>query len=265
MKLFFRKYGEGPPLIILHGLYGSSDNWVSIARELASSFTVYLPDQRNHGLSPHSSIHTYSSLRDDLFELVSDLKLRKFFLAGHSMGGRTAMAFALKWPEMLNGLLVADITPFNNKLIREWETKLHRTILDAMLSIDLKNFKNRKDVESVLASKINSKREIELIMKNLQRTNNNLFVWKINITSLMNNISSIMEGIELDNSADNQINGFPVIFVKGEKSDYLPKSHFNDILKLFPSAEFINIQNAGHWIHSEKPDEIVKYIRSMLG
>src|SRR5512133_2376601 len=117
MKLFCRKYGNGPPLIILHGLFGSSDNWVTIAKNLSDSFTVYLPDQRNHGQSPHSDVHDYDSMRDDLFELVNDLSLKKFFLAGHSMGGKTAISFALKWPEMLNGLLIADISPFVNKSI----------------------------------------------------------------------------------------------------------------------------------------------------
>ena len=95
MKLFCRKYGNGPPLVILHGLYGSSDNWVTIAKKLGNSFTVYLPDQRNHGQSPHSQIHDYDSMRDDLFELAGDLNLKKFFLAGHSMGGKTAISLSL--------------------------------------------------------------------------------------------------------------------------------------------------------------------------
>src|SRR5512135_3012718 len=112
MKLFFRKYGEGLPLIILHGLYGSSDNWVSIAKILSSRFMVILPDQRNHGLSPKSNIHDYEALSEDVYELADHLKLEKFFLAGHSMGGKCAIRFALKWPERLQGLLVADISPF---------------------------------------------------------------------------------------------------------------------------------------------------------
>ena len=92
MKLFFRKFGNGPALIILHGLYGSSDNWVTIARDLADTFTVYLPDQRNHGQSPHNDRHDYGSMTGDLLELADDLRLEKFFLAGHSMGGKTATA-----------------------------------------------------------------------------------------------------------------------------------------------------------------------------
>ena len=111
MKLFYRKYGSGLPLIILHGLYGSSDNWVSIAKSISDRFTVYLPDMRNHGQSPHSPVHNYDSMTEDLFELVNDLKLKKFFLAGHSMGVKTAVDFALPCPEKLYGLLVADMSP----------------------------------------------------------------------------------------------------------------------------------------------------------
>src|SRR5512138_128346 len=104
MELFYRKYGTGPPLFILHGLFGSSDNWVTIARKLSGYFTVYLPDQRNHGQSPHSDIHNYDSMSRDLFELTEKLEINKLFLAGHSMGGKVAVNFALKWPEKINSL-----------------------------------------------------------------------------------------------------------------------------------------------------------------
>src|SRR5512140_483624 len=115
MKLFYRKYGNGPPLVILHGLYGSSDNWGTVAKKLSDSFTVILPDQRNHGQSPHSTVHDYDSMRDDLYELVKDLKVKKFFLAGHSMGGKTAISFAVRWPELLNGLIIIDVSPFTDE------------------------------------------------------------------------------------------------------------------------------------------------------
>ena len=265
MKLFYRKYGEGPPLIILHGLYGSSDNWVTIAKNLSDSFTVYLPDQRNHGQSPHSEIHDYDSMRDDLFELVRDLSLKKFFLAGHSMGGKTAIAFALKWPEMLNGLLIADISPFVNESGKNSAYAQHFDILNAILSIDLKKISNRNEAEEALKEKIASEKIRGFILKNLQRTSENTFTWKLNAAALLKNLDKITEGVERNVDFPQQITGFPVIFLKGGDSDYIPQEDYKDILKVFPAAEIIEIPGAGHWIHADKPEEVVKNIRRLLG
>lgn len=264
MKLFYRTYGNGPPLIILHGLYGSSDNWVTIAKSLADSFTVFLPDQRNHGQSPHSNIHDYDSMRNDLFELAGDLKLNKFFLAGHSMGGKTAISFALKWPEMINGLLIADISPFINETTRNSAYNQHLTILKAILSFDLSLISTRGEAESILLDKIPSEKVRGFILKNLQRTTGNSFTWKINASSLLNNLKKIMEGIDRMAYISQQITGFPVIFLQGEDSDYLPSDDFRDIQKVFPAAEFIKVAKAGHWIHSDRPDEVVKNLRKLL-
>lgn len=265
MKLFYRKYGSGPPLIILHGLFGSSDNWVTIAKSLSDRFTIYLPDQRNHGQSPHSDVNDYNSMRDDLFELAVDLKLKKFFLAGHSMGGKTAISFALKWPEMICGLLIADISPFVNESTNESAYTQHLTILHEMLSIDLSLISSRSGVESVLLNKIPSARVRGFIMKNLQRSTSNNLSWKINVPSLLNNLGKIMEGIDRKTNASQQVTGFPVIFLKGAESDYLPSTDFRDIQKVFPAAEFTEIANAGHWIHTDQPDKVVRNIEKLLG
>jgi esterase len=265
MKLFCRKYGSGPPLIILHGLYGSSDNWGTIAKKLSENFTVYLPDQRNHGQSPHSEIHDYNSMRDDLFGLVNDLSLKRFFLAGHSMGGKTAIAFALKWPEMLNGLLIADISPFTYESNTHEAYSQHASILSAILSVDLEKITVRSEVEQNLISKIPSDKIRGLIMKNLQRTSDNSFSWKINASSLLNNLEKIMAGINRETDFSRQITGFPVIFLRGGESDYIPKDDFRDILHVFPAAEIIDVPGAGHWIQVDKPDEVVKYIKRLLG
>jgi pimeloyl-ACP methyl ester carboxylesterase len=265
MKLFYRKYGIGPPLVILHGLYGSSDNWVTIAKKLSNSFSVYLPDQRNHGQSPHSQIHDYDSMRDDLFELVNNLSLKRFFLAGHSMGGKTAIYFALKWPEMLNGLLIMDISPFTSETIRNSVYSQHFTILNAILSFNLQKISTRREAETVLLENIPSEKVRELILKNLQRTADNTFTWKLNASSLLKNIDKIMEGIELKTDYSQQISGFPVIFLKGGDSDYIPSGDFKDIQKVFPAAEITIVPGAGHWIHADKPDEVVKNLKTLLG
>lgn len=264
MKLFYRKYGDGPPLVILHGLYGSSDNWVTIAKRLADSFTVYLPDQRNHGQSPHSDIHDYDSMRDDLFELVNDLGLKKFFLAGHSMGGKTAISFALKWPERLNGLLIADISPFTYETDGHAAYSQHFILLTAILSIDLKTITNRSEAEKLLTVKIPSEKERGLIMKNLQRNNDHSFSWKLNASSLLNNLDKIMEGIKRKTDFNQQISGFPVIFLRGGDSDYIQSHDFKSILHVFPAADIIEVPGAGHWIQVDKPDEVMKYLKKLI-
>jgi esterase len=264
MKLFYRKYGTGPPLIILHGLYGSSDNWVSLAKNLSDSFTVYLPDQRNHGQSPHSDIHSYVSMRDDLFELAAELKLPGFFLVGHSMGGKTAISFTLRWPGMIYGLLIADISPFIDENTKHIAYNQHLTILRTMLSIDLTTISIRRQAELLLEEKIDSEKVRGFILKNLQRTDNNKFTWKINALSLLQNLDRIMEGIDSRAYPDQEITGFPVIFLKGGNSDYLPEADFRDIRKVFPAAEFITVAGAGHWIHSDRPDEVIRNIKRLL-
>ncbi len=264
MKLFYRKYGSGPPLIILHGLFGSSDNWASIAKKLSDTYTVYLPDQRNHGQSPHDNIHDYAAMREDLHEMVTDLNLKKFFLAGHSMGGKTAISFAMKWPEMLYGLLVADISPFVNEKTSETAYNQHLEILRAMISTDLSRLTTRAEAESLLKEKITSEKIRGFILKNLKRNSDNRFEWKINAASLLKNLDKIMEGTDRQSLYSKQLYGFPVIFLKGSDSDYLPVSDYDDIRKIFPAAEFVELKGAGHWLHSDKPEEVIKNLRKLL-
>jgi esterase len=264
MKLFYRQFGEGPPLIILHGLYGSSDNWVTIAKKLADSFSVYLPDQRNHGQSPHSEIHDYESMRDDLYELVTSLHIRKFFLVGHSMGGKTAMAFAVKWPTMISGLVIADISPFTNENNKLTVYKQHHTILETILSIDLTNVRSRGEAENLLTDKISSEKVRGFILKNLQRISGDKFAWKLNAPALFNNLDKIMEAIDLQDVSSQPITGFPVIFLKGSNSNYITPSDVAEIRKIFPAAEFIVINGAGHWVHADKPEEVTNNLRKLL-
>jgi pimeloyl-ACP methyl ester carboxylesterase len=264
MKLFYRKFGDGPPLIILHGLFGSSDNWVTIAKQLGHNCTVILPDQRNHGQSPHSVIHDYDSMRDDLYELVTDLKLKKFFLAGHSMGGKTAIAFAIKWPEMLNGLVVADVSPFTGERTTVTAYTQYITILRTILSIDISSIRSRGQVESLLLEKISSEKIRALILKNLQRNDGDRFTWKMDPASLYNNIENLMAGIDMSEAINHPVTGFPVIFLKGSESDYLSLSDMAQIKKVFPAAELTEIKGAGHWIHADRPEEVILQIRKFL-
>ena len=264
MKLFYRKYGNGPPLFILHGLYGSSDNWVTVARSISHKFTVYLPDQRNHGQSPHSHLHDYNSMCQDLFELIEELKINKIFLAGHSMGGKVAVNFAMKWPEKINSLIIIDISPFRptdpeNRFYNE-----HKHILETILSVDLSKLKSRSEAESEFLRKIGSEKVTSFVLKNLQRTDDNTFSWKMNVKSLYNNLKTIVDSFPAPSLDGEPVTGFPVLFIKGENSDYLAKDELYTIRMLFPGAEMITVENAGHWVHAERPDAIGEILLSQL-
>lgn len=250
--------------MILHGLYGSSDNWASIARKLGRYFTVILPDLRNHGLSPHSDRHDYESMSDDILELVNNLKLDHFFLAGHSMGGKTAMKFAVRWPERLDGLLIADISPFFTENKNAETISEHTLILDTMLSTDLAGIISRKEAEKKLAGTL-SEKATGLILKNLQRNSDNTFSWKLNASSLLKNINKIMEAVIPDKYNESQIAGFPVYFLRGAYSFYLTENDFSPILKIFPSASFITIPDAGHWVHADNPEAVETAFLRFLG
>jgi esterase len=264
MELFYRKYGTGPPLIILHGLYGSSDNWVTIARKLSENFTVYLPDQRNHGQSPHSNIHDYDSMSQDLFDLTEKLKINKLFLAGHSMGGKVAVNFALKWPEKIYSLVIIDISPFEPSGKERKFYEEHREILEALVSADLSGIRNRAMAEALFEKKIKSEKTRGFILKNLLRTGDSSFSWKMNVHSLYHNLENLVAGLPRPSDSTEAVTGFPVTVLKGENSDYLPPGEFEAIQKLFPSAVLITIKNAGHWLHAERAEEVTEILLNQL-
>ncbi|MDP3431510.1 MAG: alpha/beta fold hydrolase [Bacteroidota bacterium] len=151
MKLFFREEGEGFPIVIVHGLYGSSDNWLTVGKKLSARFKVYMIDQRNHGRSPNSEEHSYEALKNDLAEFFDQHKIEKAIVMGHSMGGKTAMCFAADYPERIEKLIVVDIAPKNYFLLNdESQYFLHKNILQAMLEIEFSRMESRKEVENYL-------------------------------------------------------------------------------------------------------------------
>lgn len=253
MRLFCRKYGSGPPLIILHGLFGSSDNWVTFAKSISESFTVYLPDLRNHGQSPHNTVHDYGSMADDLAELADLHGLGKFILAGHSMGGKAAIRFAANDPARLSGLIIADISPFRHQDNIDTEFSQHLSILDFMRSTSLKEIKSRTDADIMLSKSVGPEKVRELVLKNLKRDSDNSFSWKINYDALYNNIERIADDAVPETSGITEITGFPVYFLKGEYSDYINGDDIRRIKLMFPGAELLTVPGAGHWIHADNP------------
>ncbi|MBN2598284.1 MAG: alpha/beta fold hydrolase [Marinifilaceae bacterium] len=263
MKLNYKKLGKGHPLLILHGLYGASDNWLTIAKELSNNFEVYIIDQRNHGDSPHSNSHTYQDLKEDLLEFMDDHKIEKATLLGHSMGGKTVMFFAADYPERVSSLLVVDIAPKNYSKISDYapQTIDHSCIVKAMLNLDLSLYKNRTEIDAKLTESITSKRVRQFLLKNLKRDENKQFIWKLNIKTINDYLPQIMDGIDGDRFAEGKgITAFPVLFIRGEKSNYISDNDHNLIRTIFPKAEITTIPNAGHWVHAEQPKLLVKTV-----
>lgn len=266
MKLFYRNFGKGPPLIIVHGLYGASDNWLSIGKELASDYDVYLIDQRNHGQSPHSETHNYPAMRDDLISFMDEHDIQKAILVGHSMGGKTVMFLAEAFPERVDSLIVIDIAPTTcHPDDQSSQARTHTEIVNGMLMVDFSQVKKREDVDDQLARTIHSRRIRSFLMKNVLRTPEGNYQWKLNASVIGKELSSIFEGIDLSKySPGTGITGFPVLFIRGENSDYISDDCIPNIKQVFPMAEIATIPRAGHWLHAEQPDLLVKTLRYFL-
>jgi len=267
MELFFRTYGKaGPPLVIVHGLYGSSDNWVSIARELADRFEVFVVDQRNHGQSPHSEVHDYPSMREDLREFMDRQGIPKAVLIGHSMGGKTVMSFAEAWPERVQALVSVDIAPksYRNLALASRTAANHSNMIEAMLKLDLSKVHSREDADRALATSIGSERVRSFLLKNLRR-NGESFTWRINLEAFEANMDKIFEGMDRETlAARGGITGFPALFISGGNSEYIRTLDHAFIRDIFPAAEIVTIPGTGHWVHAEQPALLVKTLRYFL-
>jgi pimeloyl-ACP methyl ester carboxylesterase len=263
MDLFYRKMGQGPPMIILHGLYGSSDNWFSIGKAFSDKFEVYLIDQRNHGSSPHTREHNYIALRNDLHEFMEAHNLEKAVILGHSMGGKAAMFFAVAWPEMVQSLIVVDISPRSYKsLLQPVSQSLdHMNIINSMMSVDFSEVKDREDIDRILAETLSSEKLRQFLLKNVKRNKEGGYEWKLNIKTLHNQLPQILDGLDHKPFMNgNGITGFPVLFIKAEKSGYIKEDDIAIIKTIFPMAEMVTIPGADHWVHVEKPELLIKTI-----
>jgi esterase len=246
MKLNFKKSGSGPPLIILHGLFGSLDNWQTLARQFSEHFTTYIVDQRNHGQSPHSDEWTYQAMSDDLLELMEDENLENVLLLGHSMGGKTAMLFAVQHPEKLHKLMVADIAP------RKY-TPHHQNIIEALKAVDIDNISSRKEAEDRISAHITDFGTKQFLLKNIywKDLEAKRLDWRFNLEVISENIEKVGMSIPDDKPAAH----LPTLFIRGENSNYIHDSDMDLILRIFPEATLKTMKGAGHWLHAEKPEE----------
>ncbi len=234
--------GQGKPLLILHGLLGMGDNWITLGRQYAErGFEVHLVDQRNHGKSFHDEDMSYEDLTEDLYHYVQAHEIEQFDLIGHSMGGKTAMFFALQYPELLHKIIIVDIAP-------KAYLPHHHFIFDTIKKIDLNKFSSRQQIEEFVMQYINSPAIVKFILKNLARDENKAFVWKANMSVLSESLEEIGEALP-----PMQVSRVPALFVKAVNSPYILPKDFSLIRAHFPNADIVTISQSGHWVHAEKP------------
>ncbi|MBY4678523.1 alpha/beta fold hydrolase [Marinobacterium arenosum] len=251
MQLNHQIHGSGQPLIILHGLFGTLENWGSQIKTLAEHYRVIAVDLRNHGRSPHSEQMDYASMAQDIVELMDQLELPSAHLLGHSMGGKVAMQLALNAPERIDKLIVVDIAPVQYPAH-------HDDVFKGLFAIDLAELGSRGDADRQLAIHVEEPSVRAFLLKNLYRTEQKQFAWRMNLASLHQQYGRISEAPSGD-----AFQG-PTLFIKGANSDYLVPAYRDQVVALFPSAGYKMIDGAGHWPHAEKPAQFSRIVLNFL-
>ncbi len=241
LKLFYRIVGDGYPLVILHGLFGSSDNWQTFARGMADQYKVISLDLRNHGNSMHTYDFNYNSISQDIRETLSELQLDQYHLLGHSMGGKAAAYHTLENPDRVSKLVIIDIA------MRAYPPH-HDRYFDAMLSMDLNQITNRMEAENWLSNYIHEEIVRKFLLKSLIREESGKFKWKFGLDELYTSYDVVNRAITSDHPFTRD-----TLIVSGDRSDYITDQDQEYFLKLFPKATFSVIAQAGHWVQADQP------------
>jgi pimeloyl-ACP methyl ester carboxylesterase len=254
MKLFFREYlpsdvaNAKQTIVILHGLFGSSDNWLTQARLLSNNnYKIYTVDLANHGQSYHNNTFDYPTMVSDLKELLDELKLQEPVILGHSMGGKTAMNFALAHPDALSKLIVVDIAP------RYYDLE-HYTIVKGLNAIPVDTITSRNEADAVLAEFVPEVDVRQFLLKNLQRKTEGGFSWKINLPLITQQLGNIGVDLQFNGKFDK-----PTLFIRGRRSKYILDNDLNRIKEVFPQAT-LETMETGHWVQAENPQEFVDLV-----
>lgn len=242
MRLFSRICGTGNPIIILHGLFGMSDNWNSIGKKLSYHFQVHILDLRNHGRSPHDDDFNYDVMCADLLEYIQEHKIKKPILLGHSLGGKVAMKCAFTYPEIIERLIVADISP------RRYKIDFVQNLLQLLHNMPLENFNKREEIDNMLSLTYKDKDIRQFLLKNLYRKKDKGFTWRFNIDILLEKVSNIQEADFI-----NGVCNVPTHFIRGGDSNYITTEDEIIINKHFSDFSITTIERAGHWLHAENP------------
>jgi len=245
--------GKGKPLLILHGLFGMSDNWKTLGMRFAEDYEVHLIDQRNHGRSFHAEDFSYELMVQDLLEYISHYQLDQVNIIGHSMGGKTAMLFAVNYPEKVRKIIIADISP-------KFYPVHHQLIVGALEALDFEKLSSRKEIDEVLQEYIEEQSIRQFIMKNIYRIERDRFAFRFNLKSISKNLEEVGKALPAEAIFDGD-----VLFLKGDRSGYILKKDEALIKAHFPNSFIEIIPNAGHWLHAENPAVFYQKIMNFLG
>lgn len=242
-------------MIILHGIFGISDNWVTFGKRIAElGYEVFVLDQRNHGRSPHHYAFTYYALVDDLVEFIEQQEIEDPVILGHSMGGKVAMRYTLENPKDVSALIVVDTS------MRTYVSHTHhRGLIDAMKSVDFSKISSRQEVEGILSGKIDSKRIVQFLMKNLFWKEKDLLGWRINLEAIDLNMDGMYDGVFYSTVFNK-----PTLFVRGGRSPYIKEEDIPDIKKNFNNMDLVTIAEGTHWVHADAPEEFYEYVSTFL-
>lgn len=249
--LNYKLEGQGQTIVLLHGLFGSLDNLGLLARDLKKDYQVLSLDLRNHGLSFHSPSHSYAEMAQDVLEVIEHLNLQDITVIGHSMGGKVAIKLIDIAPQLAKQLIVLDMSPV------KYTERKHDNVISGLQAVEQKRPTTRSDALSIMAEHIEMEGVRQFLSKSLFK-DNDVLAWRFNVASLVDNYENIIgwEPISKTN--------VPTVFVKGALSDYLLPSHQADIQAQFSNAKAHIIANTGHWLHAEKPQEVIRVIRKFL-
>lgn len=245
MELNYKSLGQGEPLIVLHGLFGTLDNWQTLAKAWAEDYLVYLVDLRNHGRSPHVDGLSYPSMAEDLSEFMEQNWIHKAHVLGHSMGGKVAMELALTYPDLVDKLIVVDIAP-------RLYAPGHDDVFAALFAVDLQKLESRQEAEAILEKHIDEWGVRQFLLKNLSRTKEGGFEWKMNLPVIYRDYLRILE----PPTETGPFEG-PTLFIRGAESRYVKDEDVLRIQELFPRSTLSTVPGAGHWVHADQP-EILK-------
>ncbi|MGE0825976.1 MAG: alpha/beta fold hydrolase [Candidatus Binatia bacterium] len=252
MQLHYERFGQGRPLIILHGLFGSLENWRTLSKIFAQFCQVFALDQRNHGRSPHSNDFNYDVMVKDARVFLQQQQLSSVYLLGHSMGGKVAMQLAVSYPDVVDRLIVVDIAP-------KVYPPEHDDVFAALYALDLPNIRSRQEADNALAQHLPDLAVRQFLLKNLERTDSGTFRWRINLDGIHANYHAMLETF----STQGQF-AKPTLFIRGERSGYIRDRDVPSIKYFFPQAQLVTIPNTGHWVHAEAPQEFARVVGEFL-